>query len=86
MAKLELQDLTEEDLVCTKPWYKSKTIWFNILTIGGAVAAGVVGVVPTLQPLLSPEAYSITLFVVGMVNVVLRAITTEGLSYDPSKD
>jgi hypothetical protein len=58
-----------------KPWYKSKTVWFNIITIGGAVAAGVVGLVPALQPLLTPNVYAMTMFIVGTVNIVLRAIT-----------
>lgn len=86
MAKLELKDITAEDLPTCKPWWKSKTIWFNIATIGGAVAAGVVGLIPTLQPLLSPTAYSLTLFVVGIINVILRAITDQGLSHVTRKD
>lgn len=86
MAKLELQDITEDMLDCGKPWWKSKTIWFNVLTIGGAVVAGAVGLLPTLQPLLSPQVYSITLFVVGMVNVVLRVITDKGIIHATGKD
>ena len=82
MAKLELQDITVEDLKPTKPWYKSKTIWFNILTIVGGAVAGAVGLIPTLQPLLTPQAYAITMFVVGMVNVLLRAVTDSGIADD----
>ena len=60
-----------------KPWYKSKTVWFNVLTVGGAVAAGVVWLLPTLQ--LSTEDYQLALFIVGIVNVALRSITTDAI-------
>lgn len=63
-----------------KPWYKSKMMWFNILTTLGAVAGGVVGVLPTLQPLLTPTSYAVTMFVVGVVNVSLRAVTKHGIT------
>lgn len=59
-----------------KPWYKSKTVWFNILTIGGAVVAGLGGILPALGPVLSAETYQIVLFTVGFINVTLRAVTT----------
>lgn len=59
-----------------KKWYESKTVWFNILTIGGSVIAGLGGVLPALGPVLSVETYQIILFVVGALNVTLRALTT----------
>jgi hypothetical protein len=58
-----------------KPWYKSKTMWLNIATVGGAVVGGVVGLIPTLQPLIDPTTYSVTMFIVGLANIVLRSIT-----------
>ena len=64
-----------------KSWYKSKTVWFNILTIGGAVAAGLGGVLPALGPVLSAETYQILLFVVGTINVTLRAMTTGPINW-----
>ena len=63
-----------------KPWWKSKTIWFNVLTIGGAVATGLVGLLPTVQPLMSPAVYSVILMVVSTVNIILRAVTKHGLT------
>lgn len=65
----------------TKSWYQSKTIWFNILTIGGAVMDGVLGLLPTVQPLIAPEVYPLVLFTLGVVNVILRAITTSGIGW-----
>lgn len=59
-----------------KPWFKSKTVWFNILTIGGAVVDGFLGLMPMAQSLLAPEVYPFVMLAVGTVNVALRAITT----------
>ena len=59
-----------------KTWYKSKTVWFNILTISGTVLGGLGGVLPALGPVLSVEAYQYILFMVGFCNVLLRALTT----------
>ena len=66
-----------------KPWYKSKTVWFNGLTVGGAIAAGVVGLLPTLQPVLTPEVYAITFAVVGLINIILRSVTNNGIWFNP---
>jgi hypothetical protein len=63
----------------SKPWYKSKTVWFNIATVGGAVAGGAVGLLPTLQPLLSVEVYAIAMAVVGLINVGLRSVTKDAV-------
>ena len=59
-----------------KQWYRSKTVWFNILTIGGAVLDGVLGLMPSVQSFMAPEVYPFVMLAVGVVNVVLRAATT----------
>lgn len=69
-----------------KHWYKSKMVWFNILTIGGAVAAGLGGVLPALGPVLSQETYQIVLFTVGFLNVALRAVTTGPIKWKDDDD
>jgi hypothetical protein len=69
-----------------KPWYKSKTVWFNILTIGGAVLAGAGGFLPALGPVVSPAVYQWTLFGVGFLNVVLRAITSGPINWKEDVD
>lgn len=69
-----------------KPWYKSKTVWFNILTIGGAVLGGAGGFLPALGPVVSPAVYQWTLFGVGFLNVVLRAITTGPIKWKEDVD
>ena len=62
-----------------KPWYKSKTMWFNLATVGGAVLAGVVGLLPTLQFLFTPHIYSIIFAVVALINIGLRSITQDAI-------
>jgi hypothetical protein len=63
-----------------KPWYTSKTIWFNILTAAGAVAAGVVGLLPTIQVEMTATTYNYLIFGFGVLNITLRAVTKHGLS------
>jgi hypothetical protein len=77
MAKLELIDLPEGD--CAKPWYKSKTVWFNLATIGVAILTGLSGVLPILSPIVSEVVMAYILFGVGFANVVLRAVTSKPL-------
>jgi hypothetical protein len=60
-----------------KPWYKSKTIIFNILSVA---AASVASAVESLRAIMTPEHFALFGVVVGMINVALRVITTEGVS------
>lgn len=62
-----------------KPWWKSKTMWFNIAVVGGAALSGAVVFLPVLEPLLTPAAYATVFFVIGVVNVMLRSVTKEGI-------
>ena len=54
------------------PWYKSKTIWFNLLLLATAVASlfGFLDYTP------SPQASEIIAVVVSVVNLILRLIST----------
>lgn len=70
----------------SKPWYRSKTVWFNILSIGGAILGGVVGLLPTLEMFIPPVAYAITLFALGVGNIILRAITTGPINWRDTDD
>jgi hypothetical protein len=62
-----------------KKWYKSKTMWFNLAIVGGAAVDAAVGLLPTVESLVQQEVYAIVFFVTGVVNVALRAITTNGI-------
>jgi hypothetical protein len=63
----------------SKPWYTSKTVWFNLATVGGAVAAGAVGLLPTLQPLLPEHTYAYLTVAIGLINVLLRSVTKDAI-------
>jgi hypothetical protein len=56
-----------------KPFWKSKTIWVNALTFAGAIA-GVFGVELGLD---EETKTKIAVGGITLVNVVLRAVTTE---------
>lgn len=53
-----------------KKWIKSKTLWINVIAIGAIIIQCEFGFVA------SPE---LQFAVLGIVNLVLRAITNEGL-------
>jgi hypothetical protein len=50
-----------------KPWWKSRTIWLNIL----ATAA------PLLQPVFSLSTYASLLVLIAVANVILRYDTEQ---------
>lgn len=60
----------------SKPWYRSRTLWFNAVT---AVLAGVELSFGVLQPVVSPEEYAAIVLGVTVVNLVLRSVTAQGL-------
>jgi hypothetical protein len=68
-----------------KRWYQSKTMWFNLAIVGGAALDSAVGLLPTVESLIRADVYSIVFFVTGVVNMVLRAVTVNGIGKDDSK-
>ena len=59
-----------------KQWYQSKTMWLNI---GVGISAALVMYLPLLEVAIPAKAYGIMLFVVSILNVGLRKITTTGI-------
>jgi len=57
----------------TKPWYQSKTLWFNVLTLVVAVAAGFG--FAEFEP--NQEVITIAGGVVALVNLALRLWFTD---------
>jgi hypothetical protein len=58
-----------------KKWYKSKTLWLNVLPVIAAVL-----LLATKELTLSQSAVEIVLFAWGCVNIALRALTKEPIS------
>ena len=56
-----------------KPWYKSKTVWFNALVTGSMILTGVVG--------LLPSTYAGAIVAINVANVVLRALTSGPINW-----
>lgn len=59
-----------------KPWWQSKTLWFN------AIAAGLVALESTtgiLQPHVPVNLYTALAVGLPITNAMLRVITTQGL-------
>jgi len=54
-----------------KPWYKSKTVWVNIVALVASVAA-VYGL-----EIKQEEQYAIAVGILAVVNIILRFVTRE---------
>ena len=61
----------------SKPWWQSRTLWFNLVVAG--LAAAEVGF-PTLKPLLPDNLYQILTFVLVVGNALLRVITSKAIA------
>lgn len=61
----------------TKPWYKSKLVWFNVLVAVGAAAEASLHIIADNFP---ANVYFGLIMLVSGINVVLRFVSTSGLS------
>lgn len=61
-----------------KPWWKSRTVWFNAVLLGLAAAESRLSL---LQALLPVNVYSLLSFVLPVGNVMLRFITQQAVSF-----
>jgi hypothetical protein len=60
-----------------KKWYKSKTLWFNVaVAVGAAVEASLT----LVQGYFDPRVFLALIGITAGVNVVLRFLTTTGVS------
>lgn len=60
-----------------KPWWKSKTIWFNAI-VGGLAALE--ASVNLIQPYLPGSVYGYGLLLLTVGNTMLRILTAQGLT------
>ena len=60
-----------------KKWYKSKTIWFNVAAAMGAALEASISII---QGQVRPEIYlGLVVFIAGG-NVILRMLSTQGIT------
>ena len=64
----------------TKPWYKSKTIWFNLVASAAPVAAYLAANPAFVQAYMTPAHFLTYTGVVGALNVGLRCVTAVGIN------
>ena len=70
---------TPDSIVLTpaKPWWQSRTLWFNALVaVGAALEAGT----GLLAQLFTPEIYPRVALAVALINAVLRVVTTQAVT------
>jgi hypothetical protein len=60
-----------------KKWYKSKTLWFNILV---AMGTAIETSLTLIQGYFDPRVFLALIGLTAGVNVVLRFLTTTGVS------
>jgi hypothetical protein len=60
-----------------KKWWKSKTIWFNVVVAGLTALEASFSL---LQPLIVGDVYAYALTLLSIGNAALRVITTQGIS------
>ena len=60
----------------TKPFIKSKTLWFNLLLAAFVVLSEQIQL---LREYLSDGGYLLVMILVAVVNAYLRTVTTQGL-------
>lgn len=78
MSELPSPPAAEAD---TKPWWQSRTVWFNVLTALLLLLDAFASSLGLLQPLLPPAAWPWVACTVTVINLWLRAITRSGLTW-----
>lgn len=61
----------------SKTWWRSKTLWFNLVV---ALAAAAEAGFAVLQPVLPVNAYAVLVFLLTVGNTALRVVTTTALA------
>jgi hypothetical protein len=69
-----------------KPWYKSKTMWLNIVSAAIVFTDGLATLLSGLTPIIGPELMPWFVFAVSLANLFLRSITSMGILYASNED
>ena len=60
-----------------KAWWKSRTLWFNLIMAGLTTAEASTGM---LQAVLPANAYGVLCFVLAVGNAMLRIVSSQALA------
>ena len=63
-----------------KPWYRSKTLWFNVALAAAGSWSYFESAVGNLRAAMSPEHFGILITVIGIVGGLLRLATTAAVT------
>jgi hypothetical protein len=63
----------------SKPWYKSKTVWFNLISTAVVFTDGLAKLIVGLYDFIPAEVYPWVVFGIGISNLFLRSITSTAL-------
>lgn len=70
-------------VVAQKPWYQSKTLWFNLIA---AALLALEAQFALLQPFMADNVYAWFATALTVGNAVLRVVTAAPLAFGLSKD
>lgn len=59
-----------------KKWWKSKTLWFNVLVAIGAAFEAALSVI---ESYFDPRMYFVIIGLIAGVNVILRFVSNQGI-------
>lgn len=66
----------------TKPWWESKTIWFNVFVAAMILAEQNVSALQNVGP---SWVYGLSAFLLPIVNLILRTVSKHGLTLGVSE-
>ncbi len=72
--------MTEETKAPVKPWWKSKTVWFNVVATIPPLIDATASNLGLMQPIVPPESYPYIALIFTVVNLWLRSITNSQLA------
>ena len=72
--------MANQPTASSKPWYKSKTLWFNFGTIASAIGIAIEASLTLVQGYFDPRVFLGLIAFVAGVNAVLRIISSTGLT------
>lgn len=71
-----MTEINEVKVASKKPWYRSKTLWFNTIV---AMLIALESTLHVIQPYVPGNIYAYGMLFLVMVNAGLRIVTSQGI-------